>query len=134
MRKLLISILLITFILTGCSTIIEKDSEEVIEISAEEFDAARVRFKNNSVSNEDLLMSVMQSVPVLPLGVSFETVRSELIKKNLYVIEESDDAILIKGNADIFSDIDVEVNSPINVFKYTFNNSLLTSGPNVVDN
>jgi hypothetical protein len=76
----------------------------------------------------------MQSVPVLPLGVRIETVKSELIKKNLYVVEELEDAILIKGNADIFSDIDVEVNSSINVFKYTFKNSLLTSGPNVVDN
>ena len=134
MHKLLISIFLLTFILTGCSTIIEEDNVEVIEISAEEFDAARIRLKNNSVSNNDLLMAVMQSVPILPLGVSAETVKLELIKKKLHIVEELDCAILIKGNADIFSGIDVEVDSPINVFKYTFKNSLLTSGPNVVEN
>ena len=132
MYKSLTIFFLIIIILTGCSSVEVVNNEEVIHISEEEFDAARVRFKNDSLSNNDFLMAVIQSVPILPLGTNIKQVKLELNSTEFRELTELEGTILIKGKNSISSDShNIEIEQ-VNIFIYTFKDSLLTSGPNVI--
>lgn len=131
MGKARIVFCLVVLCIVGCSTKPSggKKYESKIEISAQEMRAAKERVGNDSMSNVDLILSVLQGVPAFPLGTKAQDIMSELTKSGFSITHESPNTLLVYGKHNAQGNAYIE---NVDQFRYTFENTLLVSGPNRV--